>query len=280
MDLGDIDERVTERSQSRGSGDVSMSGSNFSTDGGSGEPSRTGSADGVRSSTTPATSATSASGHESKGSMRDGEAVISSSVPIQSLGGSGSGSSSSSSNRGRMTYVNPSPTTTSAFPFISTSFGAGSSSSTSYLSSSFLPESRLVLNTNPDPPPFALVTFGAGVRSKQLDNITATSSYGAFHIPTSAFPVGSGQFLLGGFGFMGRKYGLAMDNLVEAEVVLADGRVVWVGEGGKHEGDWKEGENPEELWWGIRGAGPVLGVVTRFRAKAYYVPSVFAGNFI
>jgi hypothetical protein len=71
-----------------------------------------------------------------------------------------------------------------------------------------------------------------------------------------------------------------MDNVVEAEVVLADGRIVWVGEGGKHLGEWLEGEDPEELWWGIRGAGAILGVVTHFRAKAYYIPSVFAGNFI
>lgn len=71
-----------------------------------------------------------------------------------------------------------------------------------------------------------------------------------------------------------------MDNLVEAEVVLADGRIVWVGENGMAKGEWREDEDPEELWWGLRGAGPSLGVVTRFRAKAYYLPSVFAGNFI
>ena len=86
--------------------------------------------------------------------------------------------------------------------------------------------------------------------------------------------------MLGGFGFLGRKYGLAMDNLLEAEMVLADGRIVWVGEGGKYGGDWHEDEDPSEVWWGIRGAGPALGIVTRFRAKAFYVPSVFAGNLI
>ena len=193
-----------------------------------------------------------------------------------------------------MTYVNPSPTTTSAFPFAPTTFGGGTTSSISYSSmnamdmasvnsmggpnDAFAP--RLVLNTNPDPPSHTIVTFGAGVQSKQLDAATASSPYGAFHVPTSAFPVGSGQFLLGGFGFIGRKYGLAMDNLVEAEIVLADGRIVWVGEGGRYGGEWKEGENPDDVWWGIRGAGPSLGVVTRFRAKAYYVPSVYAGNLI
>lgn len=36
--------------------------------------------------------------------------------------------------------------------------------------------------------------------------------------------------LLGGFGFLGRLYGLSIDNLVEVEVVLADGRIVIVNE--------------------------------------------------
>jgi len=189
-------------------------------------------------------------------------------------GSSSSNSGESSASRVRMTYVNPSPTTAPVLPFISPPFGSSLSLGAiqSFPLASF--------NTNPNPPPFALVTFGAGVNSKQLDSFTASSPYGAFHVPTSAFPVGSGQFLAGGFGFMGRKYGLAMDNLVEAEMVLSDGRIVWVGEGGKCSGDWQDHENPEEVWWGLRGAGAALGVVTRFRAKAYYLPSVFAGNFI
>ncbi|ORY25643.1 hypothetical protein BCR39DRAFT_543520 [Naematelia encephala] len=185
----------------------------------------------------------------------------------------------------RMTYVNPSPTTTAtSYPFVQAAFGAPSSSSSSWSHSfdhtSLAGSQRLLLNTNPDPPPYTIVTFGAGVKSKQLDSATAASQYGAYHVPTSAFPVGSGQFLLGGFGFIGRKHGLAMDNVVEAEVVLADGRIVWVGQGGKHGGEWKEDEDPEDVWWALRGAGTALGVVTRFRAKAYYLPSVFAGNFI
>jgi FAD/FMN-containing dehydrogenase len=130
-----------------------------------------------------------------------------------------------------------------------------------------------------EPPPYTYVTFGAGTHSKTLDNYTANSPYGPYHVPTSAFPVGAGQFLSGGFGFIGRRHGLAMDVLVEAEVVLADGRIVWVGQDSAS-GEWKEGEDPRELWWGLRGAGAALGVVTRFKTKAFYIPSVFAGNFI
>lgn len=184
--------------------------------------------------------------------------------------------------QGRMTYVNPSPTAASPFPFIPSSFGGGSAATMSYtsLAETYPSNPRLLMNTNPDPPPYTIVSFGSGVQSKQLDSATASSLYGAYHVPTSAFPVGSGQFILGGFGFLGRKFGLAMDNIIEAEMVLADGRIVWVGEGGRHGGEWKEDESPEEVWWGLRGAGPALGVVTRFRAKAYYVPSVYAGNLI
>ena len=79
---------------------------------------------------------------------------------------------------------------------------------------------------------------------------------------------------------MGRRYGLAMDNLVEVEMVLADGRIVWVGEGGKYGGAWLPNEDPNEVWWAMRGAGSILGIITRFRAKAYYMPSVYAGNLI
>lgn len=234
-------------------------------------------------------SSNSQSGTSGSGSSRDHSTPATSEssshikLPTRSSFGSHdpSPSASSSSSAPRVTYVNPSPTTQTATPFFPTTHGAGSSSSSvSYNAQSLMGNPTLMANTNPDPPPYTVVTFGAGVHSKTLDAATAASPYGAFHVPTSAFPVGAGQFMLGGFGFLGRKHGLAMDNLVEAEMVLSDGRIVWVGENGKHAGEWKDDEDPEEVWWGLRGAGPALGVVTRFRAKAYYVPSVYAGNLI
>lgn len=130
-----------------------------------------------------------------------------------------------------------------------------------------------------------------------------------------------------------------MDCLVEAEVVLTDGRVVWVseegvrgedgelidegedawGEGevlededeekGEDKADAQDGENGEGenkgkekdkgeekertptpeadaekpkrgLWWAMRGAGSAFGIVVRYKAKAFPVPVVFAGNLI
>ena len=47
---------------------------------------------------------------------------------------------------------------------------------------------------------------------------------------SSAHPVGASVMLLGGFGFLSRLHGLSIDNLVEAEVVLADGSIVIVNE--------------------------------------------------
>lgn len=53
---------------------------------------------------------------------------------------------------------------------------------------------------------------------------------------SAAHPVGSGVMLLGGFGFQTRLRGFSVDNLVEVEMVLADGRIVIV----------NENENPGE----------------------------------
>ncbi|PPQ83362.1 hypothetical protein CVT24_001910 [Panaeolus cyanescens] len=128
--------------------------------------------------------------------------------------------------------------------------------------------------------PFAFVTFGAGKRQKEIDTYTAQHPLEAryisgsgdgipYHVPFAAHPVGSSIMILGGFGFLSRMYGLSIDNLVEIEMVLADGRIVVV----------SENEHPD-LWWAVRGAGPCLGIATRYKAKAYPVPVVFAGNLI
>ncbi|KAL0068889.1 hypothetical protein AAF712_004220 [Marasmius tenuissimus] len=89
--------------------------------------------------------------------------------------------------------------------------------------------------------PHAYVTFGAGKRQKEIDIFTSRNPLPGrsilgeedripYHIPSAAHPVGSAIMLLGGFGFLSRLRGLSIDNLVEAEVVLADGRVVIVNE--------------------------------------------------
>ena len=50
------------------------------------------------------------------------------------------------------------------------------------------------------------------------------------YIHSAAHPTGSSIMILGGFGFLSRLHGLSIDNLVEVEMVLADGRIVVVSE--------------------------------------------------
>ncbi|KAI0302441.1 hypothetical protein B0F90DRAFT_1714787 [Multifurca ochricompacta] len=118
--------------------------------------------------------------------------------------------------------------------------------------------------SRPVPPhTHAYVSFGAGARQKDVDLFTASHPLEGgivpYHVPFSAHPVGASVMMLGGFGFLSRLHGL----------MLADGRIVIV----------NEKEHPD-LWWGLRGSGPALCIATRYKARAYPVPIVFAGNLI
>lgn len=96
-----------------------------------------------------------------------------------------------------------------------------------------------------------------------------------YHIPGSAYPVGSTSMTVGGFGYLTRAYGLSLDNIVEVQMVLADGRIVTLND----ESNYKTQEE-RDLWWAVRGAAPCFGIVSRLTVKAYPVPSVYSGNLI
>lgn len=117
--------------------------------------------------------------------------------------------------------------------------------------------------------PFARTArVGAGCTQGDMDHAT-----GAFGLAVPAGIISTtgvaGLTLSGGHGYLSRKYGLTIDNLLEADVVLADGSFVVA----------SKDTNPD-LFWALRGGGGNFGVVTSFVFRLYPVGSVFAGPIV
>jgi FAD/FMN-containing dehydrogenase len=97
-----------------------------------------------------------------------------------------------------------------------------------------------------------------------------TTAAGAHGLATGFGDTGSvgigGLTVGGGIGFLLRKYGMTIDDLLAAEIVTADGRILHVDE-----------EQHPDLFWAIRGGGGNFGVATRFRFRLHEVPSIVGG---
>jgi|SRR5215813_6015818 len=109
----------------------------------------------------------------------------------------------------------------------------------------------------------AIVSGGASAK----DVAAAAGAHGLVAALGNCGAVGvAGLTMVGGYGPLNGLYGLAADNLLDAEVVLADGRRVTTG----------PDEEPE-LFWAIRGGGGNFGVVTSLRIQLHEKRHMIAG---
>lgn len=113
-----------------------------------------------------------------------------------------------------------------------------------------------------------LARVEAGVTSGELAPLTQAHGLAISTGDTSSVGFG-GLATGGGIGFMVRKHGLTIDNLVAAQVVTASGKLVTA----------SEREHPD-LFWAIRGGGGNFGIVTEFTVRLAEVGQILGGDLV
>jgi hypothetical protein len=105
----------------------------------------------------------------------------------------------------------------------------------------------------------------SGLTASELSNATAAHGLAVGFGDTGSVGIG-GITLGGGVGYIVRKYGLTIDNLLAADIVTASGQLLRV-----------DAETHPDLFWAIRGGGGNFGVVTRFKYQLHDVSSFVGG---
>src|SRR5215813_3756674 len=106
--------------------------------------------------------------------------------------------------------------------------------------------------------------------ARASDVLAVTDPLGLAPVTGSCSAVGmAGLTLGGGYGPLIGRFGLALDNLLAADVILADGRIVTA-----------EAGREEDLFWALRGGGGNFGVVTAMRVRLHEVPHVVSGMLV
>lgn len=111
-------------------------------------------------------------------------------------------------------------------------------------------------------------TVGGGAVWRTVDAATHTHGLAGVGGQISSTGVG-GLTVGGGVGWLMRRYGLTVDNLLAARVVLADGSIIVT-----------DANHEPELFWAIRGGGGNFGIVTSFTFQLHPVREVTAGVMI
>ena len=110
-----------------------------------------------------------------------------------------------------------------------------------------------------------IATVGGGATAREV--VTAAGPHDLVAATATCGGVGlAGLTSVGGYGPLTGRFGLALDNLLGAEVVLADGRLVTV-----------DATREPELFWAIRGGGANFGVLTSLRVRLHPLRRLLAG---